>query len=489
MCVHPAGALGIEGCSRAPCRSALPRAPLPPWPTALAPSARCAGVACGAHDGGPDGLFQEAGPGGVEQPGERRTCPPARLKAAAPALQRRRPPAASRLAAVPASPAPPLAPPLTPVPLRSTPRLQGGNSFLGAQMAQPADCSGLTQDAIDAEVKVRGAGRAGRGVLGAVAARAAAHQTRAPCLCRCASLHATPHPTRALPRRYRPALYRCRTLWTARTAAPRTWCSRTSRWVCGGRRGLALAAGGWQRGAARELRTSGQPRRAQVTTGCSPPACAAPPRPPSQPPAPPLPSRPVAPPGAARVRRPADGARVDRRRGPAGTAGGGAGGAVPQVGRALRLHPLPHRLSGTPERTAAPPQRSRRGPRRRAAHGCGGPPLSLPPSNNPRCYFMPSTLPPTHSRAACLAWRSQAWQRPCPQRHMYHPSLPALSRLLLLSRMPLLPSAVKKRLVGPGAMGGWCTAWHTKSGQHRRLCQPLSPRSESPLKNHERSYG
>ena len=32
---------------------------------------------------------------------------------------------------------------------------QGGNSFLGAQMAQPADCSGLTQDMIDAEVKVR----------------------------------------------------------------------------------------------------------------------------------------------------------------------------------------------------------------------------------------------------------------------------------------------------------------------------------------------
>ena len=31
---------------------------------------------------------------------------------------------------------------------------QGGNSFLGAQMAQPADCSGETQDAIDAEVKV-----------------------------------------------------------------------------------------------------------------------------------------------------------------------------------------------------------------------------------------------------------------------------------------------------------------------------------------------
>lgn len=31
----------------------------------------------------------------------------------------------------------------------------GGNSFLGAQMAQPADCSGETQDAIDAEVKVR----------------------------------------------------------------------------------------------------------------------------------------------------------------------------------------------------------------------------------------------------------------------------------------------------------------------------------------------
>ncbi|KAL4439893.1 hypothetical protein ABPG75_002894 [Micractinium tetrahymenae] len=30
---------------------------------------------------------------------------------------------------------------------------QGGNSFLGAQMAQPADCSGETQDAIDAEVK------------------------------------------------------------------------------------------------------------------------------------------------------------------------------------------------------------------------------------------------------------------------------------------------------------------------------------------------
>jgi cell division protease FtsH len=30
---------------------------------------------------------------------------------------------------------------------------QGGNSFLGAQMAQPADCSALTQDAIDAEVK------------------------------------------------------------------------------------------------------------------------------------------------------------------------------------------------------------------------------------------------------------------------------------------------------------------------------------------------
>ncbi|KAL4421216.1 hypothetical protein ABPG77_010091 [Micractinium sp. CCAP 211/92] len=30
---------------------------------------------------------------------------------------------------------------------------QGGNSFLGAQMAQPADCSGVTQDAIDAEVK------------------------------------------------------------------------------------------------------------------------------------------------------------------------------------------------------------------------------------------------------------------------------------------------------------------------------------------------
>jgi cell division protease FtsH len=30
---------------------------------------------------------------------------------------------------------------------------QGGNSFLGAQMAQPSDCSGDTQDAIDAEVK------------------------------------------------------------------------------------------------------------------------------------------------------------------------------------------------------------------------------------------------------------------------------------------------------------------------------------------------
>ena len=34
----------------------------------------------------------------------------------------------------------------------------GGNSFMGSQMAQPADCSGETQDAIDAEVKVRGAG-------------------------------------------------------------------------------------------------------------------------------------------------------------------------------------------------------------------------------------------------------------------------------------------------------------------------------------------
>jgi len=33
---------------------------------------------------------------------------------------------------------------------------QGGNSFLGAQMAQPADCSASTQDAIDAEVKVGG---------------------------------------------------------------------------------------------------------------------------------------------------------------------------------------------------------------------------------------------------------------------------------------------------------------------------------------------
>lgn len=32
---------------------------------------------------------------------------------------------------------------------------QGGNQFLGAQMAQPADCSGATQDIIDAEVKVR----------------------------------------------------------------------------------------------------------------------------------------------------------------------------------------------------------------------------------------------------------------------------------------------------------------------------------------------
>lgn len=30
---------------------------------------------------------------------------------------------------------------------------QGGQSFLGAQMAQPSDCSGLTQDKIDAEVK------------------------------------------------------------------------------------------------------------------------------------------------------------------------------------------------------------------------------------------------------------------------------------------------------------------------------------------------
>ena len=38
---------------------------------------------------------------------------------------------------------------------------QGGNSFLGAQMAQPADCSGETQDAIDAEVKVRAYGRGG----------------------------------------------------------------------------------------------------------------------------------------------------------------------------------------------------------------------------------------------------------------------------------------------------------------------------------------
>lgn len=31
----------------------------------------------------------------------------------------------------------------------------GGSQFLGAQMAQPADCSGATQDVIDAEVKVR----------------------------------------------------------------------------------------------------------------------------------------------------------------------------------------------------------------------------------------------------------------------------------------------------------------------------------------------
>jgi cell division protease FtsH len=31
----------------------------------------------------------------------------------------------------------------------------GGNAFLGSQMAQPADCSAETQDAIDAEVKVR----------------------------------------------------------------------------------------------------------------------------------------------------------------------------------------------------------------------------------------------------------------------------------------------------------------------------------------------
>ena len=32
----------------------------------------------------------------------------------------------------------------------------GGSQFLGAQMAQPSDCSGATQDIIDQEVKVRG---------------------------------------------------------------------------------------------------------------------------------------------------------------------------------------------------------------------------------------------------------------------------------------------------------------------------------------------
>ena len=37
----------------------------------------------------------------------------------------------------------------------------GGNQFLGAQMAQPSDCSGETQDLIDAEVKVRACVRAG----------------------------------------------------------------------------------------------------------------------------------------------------------------------------------------------------------------------------------------------------------------------------------------------------------------------------------------
>jgi hypothetical protein len=31
----------------------------------------------------------------------------------------------------------------------------GGGSFLGAQMAQPADCSGYTADLIDSQVKVR----------------------------------------------------------------------------------------------------------------------------------------------------------------------------------------------------------------------------------------------------------------------------------------------------------------------------------------------
>jgi hypothetical protein len=30
----------------------------------------------------------------------------------------------------------------------------GGSQFLGAQMAQPSDCSGATQDVIDGEVKV-----------------------------------------------------------------------------------------------------------------------------------------------------------------------------------------------------------------------------------------------------------------------------------------------------------------------------------------------
>ena len=41
----------------------------------------------------------------------------------------------------------------------------GGQSFLGSQMAQPADCSADTQDAIDAEVKVnRGGWGQGRGV-------------------------------------------------------------------------------------------------------------------------------------------------------------------------------------------------------------------------------------------------------------------------------------------------------------------------------------
>lgn len=48
---------------------------------------------------------------------------------------------------------PPYAPPTSPPQVAWS--SQGGNSFLGAQMAQPADCSGLTQDAIDAEVKVR----------------------------------------------------------------------------------------------------------------------------------------------------------------------------------------------------------------------------------------------------------------------------------------------------------------------------------------------